>query len=217
TISGNITINSGSILENNNIIHVGGNWTNNGTYDAFGSGIYFDGSGTQYISGSTFGTLNINKPSGAAILTGDLNLSGNLIISSGTLDFQTYFIYRNTIGGFAYIADGATGMIGGNNGPSGFVTNTLGPASTVIYNGTGPQYVSTEGISFGNLIFTNAGTKTLITPLTANGNLTIDSGATVDASSYVITLNGNWINNGTFIPSASTLLATGTSKTISGN
>jgi len=217
TISGNVTINSGSILENNNVIHVGGNWTNHGTYDAFGSGIYFDGSGTQYISGSAFGTLNINKSSGTAILTGDLNLSGNLIISSGTLDFQTYFIYRNTIGGFASIADGATALIGGNNGPSGFATNTLGSASTLIYNGAAPQYVSTDGISFGNLIFTNAGTKTLVTPLVVNGNLTIDSSATLDGSSYAVTLNGNWINNGTFAPSTSTVMFTGVAKTISGN
>jgi hypothetical protein len=216
-ISGNVTLNSGSTFVNNNEIHVGGNWSNSGTYVAEGLGIFFDGSGTQNISTSTFGNLNINKPSGTAILNGDLIINGNLIVTSGTLDFQTYFITRNTIGGFASIADGATGIIGGNNGPSGFATHTLGAASTVIYNGAGPQYVSTEGISFGNLIFRNAGTKTLITPLTANGNLTIDSGATLDASSYVITLNGNWINNGAFVPSASTLLANGASKSISGD
>src|SRR6185503_884978 len=99
TISGNVTINSSGILENSNVIHVGGNWTNNGTYIAEGSGVFFDGGGTQYISASTFGTLNINKPSGTAILTGDLTISGNLIITSGTLDFQTYFINRNVPGG----------------------------------------------------------------------------------------------------------------------
>ena len=216
TISGNVTINSGTILENNNTIHVGGNWTNNGTYEAFGTGVYFDGSGTQYISGSTFGTLTINKPSGSAILTGDLNINGNLIVSSGTLDFQTYFIYRSTIGGLANIADGATAIIGGNNGPSGFATNTWGAASTVIFNGTGPQSLSFAGINFGHLTFSNAGTKTLFSAATVNGNLTIDSGVTFDASSYTITLNGDWINNGTFTPSTSTLLATGTSKSISG-
>ena len=217
TIAGNVTINSGAIFENNASIHVGGNWTNNGTYDAFGSGLYFDGSGTQNISASTFGNLNINKPSGTAILAGDLTITGNLIITSGTLDFQTFFIYRNTVGGFASIANGATGIISGNNGPSGFATNTLGAASTVIYNGTAPQFVSSEGITFGNLIFRNAGTKTLVTPLAVNGNLTIDSGATLDGSSYAITLNGNWVNNGTFTPSTSTLIAAGNSKSISGD
>lgn len=216
TISGNVTINSGSIFENNNVIHVGGNWANSGSYVADGSGIFFDGSGTQNISASTFGTLNINKPSGTAILTGDLNISGNLIVTSGTLDFQTYFIRRNVLGGFASIADAATGLIGGNNGPSGFATYTLGAASTVIYNGAGPQFVSSDGITFGNLIFRNAGTKTLVTPLALNGTLTIDSGATLDGSSYAITLNGNWVNNGTFTPSTSTVLFTGTAKNISG-
>src|SRR6185503_7988440 len=118
------------------------------------------------------------------------------IITSGTLDFQTYFITRNVTGGFASISDGATGIIGGNNGPANFATFTLGAASTVIYNGTTPQFISATGINFGNLVFSNAGTKTLISPVTANGNLTIGSGSTFDASSYVITLNGNWVNNG---------------------
>jgi hypothetical protein len=216
-ISGNVTINSGSTLTNNSEIHVGGNWANSGTFLAEGLGVFFDGSGTQNISASSFGNLNINKPAGTAILNGDLIISGNLIVTSGTLDFQTYFITRNTIGGFASIADGATGIIGGNNGPSGFATYTLGAASTVIYNGTSPQFISSAGISFGNLVFSNAGTKTLVTPLALNGNLTIDSGATLGASSYAITLNGNWINNGTFTPSTSTTLFTGTAKNISGN
>ncbi len=217
TIAGNVTINSGSIFQNNASIHVGGDWTNNGTYNGFGPGVYFDGSGTQNISASNFGNLNINKPSGTAILTGDLTITGNLIITSGTLDFKTFFIYRNTIGGFASIADGATGIIGGNNGPSGFATNTLGAASTVIYNGAAPQLVSSDGINFGHLIFRNAGTKTLATPLAVNGDLTIESGATLDGSSYAITLNGNWVNNGTFTSSTSTVLLTGTAKNISGN
>lgn len=217
TISGNVTINSGSIFDNSASIHVGGNWVNNGTFVAEGSGVFFDGSGTQYISASTFGTLNINKPSGTAILTGDLTISGDLIITSGTLDFQTYFINRNVTGGFASISDGATGVIGGNNGPANFATYTLGSASTVIYNGTTPQIISATGINFGNLVFSNAGTKTLVSPVTVNGNLTVDSGATFDASSYTMTLNGNWINNGTFIPSTSTLVAAGTSKSISGD
>jgi hypothetical protein len=217
TISGNVTINSGSTFENNGAIHVGGNWANSGTYLAEGFGVFFEGSGTQNISASAFGTLNINKPSGTAILTGELTVGGNLIITSGTLDLQTYSITRNSIGGFASIADGATGIIGGNNGPSGFASYTLGAASTVIYNGTDPQFISSEGINFGNLIFRNAGTKTLVTPLAVNGTLTIDSGATLDASSYAITLNGNWINNGTFTPSNSTAIFAGTIKSISGN
>src|SRR4029078_1840567 len=58
TISGNVTINPSGIFENDGVIHVGGNWSNNGAYEAFGAGVYFDGSGTQYISASDFGTLN---------------------------------------------------------------------------------------------------------------------------------------------------------------
>jgi hypothetical protein len=216
TTSGNVTINPGSTFENYGLLHIGGNWTNNGTYNPFGS-IFFDGTGTQNISASGFGNLNFNKPSGTAILNGDLAIGGDLVISSGTVDLQSYFIRRNSIGGSASIADGATGIIGGNNGPSGFATYALGAASTVKYNGTSAQFISSEGITFGNLIFTNAGTKTLITPLALTGNLTIDNGATLNGSSYAIALNGNWINNGSFVPATSTASFTGAAKTISGN
>jgi hypothetical protein len=217
TISGNFTINSGSIFENDHLIHVGGNWTNNGAYEAFGSGVYFDGSGTQYISGSNFGTLNINKPSGTAILTGDVTVSKDLVITSGTLDFQTYSIERNSLGGLASIADGATAIIGGLHGPAGFSNYTFGPASTIIINGTNPQPLLLNGMVLGNVIFSNAGTKTLLSSAVINGDLTINSGATFDASAYAITLNGNWINDGTFIPSTSTVIFAGTAKSISGN
>lgn len=216
SISGDVTIDAGSILQNNDSIYVGGNWANNGTYIPVGSSILFNGSGTQTISASNFGNFNISKPSGTAILTGDLTISGNLIITSGTLDFQTYFIYRDVVGGFSSIADGATGIIGGNNGPVNFSTNTLGAASTVIFNGADPQYLVFDNIIFGNLIFRNAGTKILSSDATINGNFTIDSGASFIAGSYTIALNGNWINNGTFTPSTGTVLFTGTSKSISG-
>ena len=104
--------------------------------------------------------------------------------------------------------------MGANNSPLNFTAGSLAASSTVIADGTGPQAI--VGESFGNLIFRNAGIKTLVSPITVNGNLTIESGSTFDGGSETLTLNGNWINNGTFTPSTSLVICSGSTKTISG-
>ena len=215
TIYGNTTISSGATFRNFLYLHPKGDWTNNGNYIATGASIYFDGSGTQYISASTFNNLNINKPVGSsAILTGNLVINGNLVISSGTLNIKTFNCNRSVPGGTVTLADPATLIVGANNLPLNFTAGSLSASSTVIADGTVPQ--SIFGESFGNLIFRNAGIKTLVSPLTVNGNLTIESGSTFDGGSETLTLNGNWINNGTFTPSTSLVICSGTTKTLSG-
>ena len=175
-----------------------GNWNNNGTYIPTGSSIFFDGSGTQTISASTFNNFNINKPVGtAAILTGNIVLNGDLTVTSGTFDIKTFDCNRSVQGGTLTLADSATFIVGANNSPLNFSNGTLANSSTVIANGTGPQFIF--GVTFGNLILRNAGVKTLVSPITVNGDFTIESGSNFDAGSQTITLNGNWINNGTFI------------------
>ena len=215
-VVGNVAISSGGIFKNFDTIRVGGNWANAGTYASVGSSIYFDGTGTQTISPTIFNNLFINKPVGtSAILTGNMTLHGNLTIMSGTLDLQTFSCNRTVMGGVADLRDAATIIIG-NLPPTNFTTYTLTPASTCILNGTGPQVLYLEGVATGNIIFRNAGSKTLITSMTVLGDLTIESGSNFDAGANTISINGNWINNGTFLPGTSTLLLTGTGKNISG-
>lgn len=217
TISGDVTIASGAIVLNiNGTLHIGGSWTNNGSYAANGSTIYFDGSGTQNISTGNFNNLIINKPVGSsAVLTGDLVINGDLTITSGTFNIKTFGCNRSVQGGTITIGDNATFIVSGNNAPTNFSNGSLSNTSTVIADGTIPQAIFGE--SFGNLIFRNGGVKTLVAPITVNGNLTIESGATFDAGSQTLTLNGNWINNGTFTPSSSTIVFSGAGKNISGN
>ena len=105
--------------------------------------------------------------------------------------------------------------MGGNNSPLNFLTNNHDIASTVIANGLSTQNIF--GVDFGNLIFRNGGPKILVSPIIIKGNLTIESGATFNGSAETLTLNGNWINSGTFAPSTGTVLWSGTSKTITGN
>jgi len=218
TIIGNVTVSSGATLRNSSILHIGGNWANSGTYDDAGTKIIFDGTGTQSISTSTFNNLEINKPVGSvAVLTGDVTLKGNLTGTSGTLDIKSFFFNRTVVGGTAIIGDAGTLIIAADNAPNKFANYALGTASTVIFNGTGTQHLLLPGVVYGNLIFRNTGLKILYTPITVNGDLTIETGAIFDGGSNTLTLNGHWVNNGTFTPSSSTVLCAGTSKNITGN
>lgn len=217
TIAGNVTISAGAIFQNFDTLHVGGNWINNGTYLAAGGNIFFDGTGAQSISPTTFNNLHINKASGTATLTGNVLVNGNLIVSAGTLDLQTYDCTRTSRGGFLSVSDGATVILGGNTADPNFSVLTYGIASTVIFNGINPQHLFLPGVSVGNLTFRNAGVKTLGSDIGVRGNLTIDNTSTFNGGTYTISLGGNWTNNGTFVPGTSTVLLQGTSKTINGN
>lgn len=215
-IAGNVTIAPGAFLNNNYILHVGGNWVNNGSFTATSASIYFDGSSTQTISATTFNNLNINKPVGTrAILTGNISIKGDLNLISGTFNIMGFDCNRTTQGGTITLADSATFIIGANNSPLNFSNGTLATSSTVIADGTGPQLIFGE--QFGNLIFRNAGLKTLVSPISVKGDLTIENGSSFDAGSQTLTLNGNWINSGTFTPSSSTIISTGTGKNVTGN
>ncbi len=216
TVYGNATIAGGALLTNYQFLHIKGNWYNNGTFNATGSKTYFDGTGTQTISSTTFNNFIVDKPVGSiAELTGNIAIKGDFTITSGTLDIKSYSCNRNTVGGTLTMANAATLLVAGNNLPANFSTTTIANASTVIFNGTSAQSLAAPG-SLGNVIFRNAGTKTLTAAMPVNGNLTIESGATLSAASYDITLNGNWVNSGTFTPSTGTLLLTGTTKTLTG-
>lgn len=217
-VTGNLTIGASGSVQNNYQLNVGGNWSNNGVYVGIGSSVYFDGAGAQNISATTFNNFIINKPVGTtATLTGNIVLNGDITVTSGTLDIQSFTANRSVLGGTATLANNGTIIIGANNPPINFSNYSVAPSSTVIFNGTVAQALLLPGISFGNLIFRNAGVKTLASSNTINGDLTIESGATLEGGSNTITLNGHWLNSGTFVPETSTVICAGTTKNISGN
>lgn len=220
SVTGNVMIAAGATLYNHKIIRVGGNWLNNGNYDSntTGTNVIFNGTGTQTISATTFNNLEFNKPVGSvAELTGDVILKGNLVGTSGTLDIKSFFFNRDVTGGSATMSDAATLVIAADNAPNKFSSYYLAPNSTVIFNGTGAQHLALPGITYGNLTFRNGGTKILYTGVTVNGKLLIESPAIFDGGANVINLYGDWQNNGTFIPSASTVIFAGSNKNVFGN
>ncbi len=229
----NLTINSGASLTMDPSIsfRVYGNWTNNGTFNAIGGDVTFPG--TSVISGSTttFFSLIIN---GNTTLGVNTTVQGNLQVA-GSLDLGAYTCNRTTNGWGINIT--GTLLIGGTNSfPSNYATHTFSPTSTVNYNGSN-QTVANE--SYGNLTLSGSGIKTLpastlnigkdftmsgTCTATAAGiincsyKVTLGSGTTFNAGSFIHTVGTDWVNNGgTFNAGTGTINFFGTSsQSISG-
>jgi hypothetical protein len=196
---------------------------------------------TLIISGTGTKTLAANL----LPLNSTTALTGNILVNCGTLDLASFTANRgNTVvGGELNVANGAFLKIGGStNFPSNYNLRTFALASTVEYNGIN-QTVSAQ--TYGNLIFSsgsgasvktmpataftiegnftsNIGTGTSVSftaasALTINGNVNLGVSTTFNGNSHSHTIRGNWVNNGTFTGSTSTVLFDGPSMAISGS
>lgn len=186
-----------SVTVTSGTIEVGGDWTFTGTFNRGTSAVTFNGTGSQSIVSTTFNNLTINKSSGIASITGTVTVAGTLTVSSGTFNLATYTCDRSTAGGTFSVSSGATVQLGANNFPLNYSTITLNSNSTIEYHGTIAQTVS-DITTYGNLLFSNSGTKNISTAITAAGNATINAGATLSiANGITFTVNGNMNNAGT--------------------
>jgi hypothetical protein len=169
--------------------------TNTHTSPLLEPDIIFDGIGTQTVSinntvsyfyaenliiGITNNpTINLTGTSlnGFGCYDGNVSINGTSI-----LDLGNHTINRNSSGGTFTLAENAilrlshnTGGRAGSNFPNNFSTYALSNSSVVEYYRAGNQTI--YGTTYGNIIITGTGTKTL--------------GANT-------TITGNWENNGTF-------------------
>lgn len=127
-------------------------------------------------------TLNANKTA----------LNGHLNILTGTLDLSSFTMNRAAAGGTLTLASGTTLRIGGTNTfPTNYTTHSINSGSTVDYDGTSQTVAnlnSSQG--YGNLLLNGSGTKTL--------------------PASVLTIFGDFENNGVI------LSTTGNTLTFSG-
>ncbi len=186
---------------------------------------------TLYITGSTTKTL-----------AGNTTVQNDLLITGGTLDLSGFTINRSTAGGTLALAGGTTLKIGGTNSfPTNYNTHLLATNSTVEYNG-GNQTIADE--DYGNLTLSSSSgaiVKTLpVTPLSVAGKFTgevsagnlsftaqntvsilgdmeLGSGVTFNGAGFSHTLEGDWINEGTYSGCSGTLLFNGVGATLSGS
>lgn len=130
----------------------------------------------------------------ASVFTNPLNVVNNITFNAGTLNSNNLNI-----------------SLGGNWLNNGG-TFTAGTAS-VTFNSTSSQSIfKSGGETFNHLVFNGSGAKSLAAPITANGNITINSGSNLDvsASNFSITAKGNFMNSGTYNSRSGNILFNGT-------
>ncbi|HKC69417.1 MAG TPA: T9SS type A sorting domain-containing protein, partial [Bacteroidia bacterium] len=126
--------------------------------------------------------FNANRTGGGGVFT--ISANGKLRLSGNT-------------GGAATSNAGTTSF------PLNYATLTLDPASTAEYYGATQNIYDVP--TYGNLTTTTAGTKTAGGNLSIAGNLTINAASTFAGSSYTHSLQGDFLNSGTFTAGTSTM------------
>jgi hypothetical protein len=108
TVNGNLTINSGSLVDDGNTIHILKNVENNATHSSSNGttgGMNFNGSAEQIMSGNgsgTFGNIIINNSGSKGIMmTDDSRINGQITFTSGYFYIDDYTL---TLGTSATIA-----------------------------------------------------------------------------------------------------------------
>ena len=238
TVSGNITLNSGTFNSNGFAVSMSGDYVNNGgQFTAGSSAITIAGTATQSIAGfSTTGLVTMTKTAGTATLQGNMSCVGITINGNGgTLNLGT---------GLSHATSAAVTLTNGTlNGGSSTLTvtsgnwiNNIGAAyfayssSTVVFNDqanaqsvTGSFYTNfynitvdkaSQTLSVGGT-FTSAGTLTVTSGTFSTGSLSYFANVILNGGSYTpggyITITGDWTNNGcTFTPGNNTITFNGT-------
>lgn len=155
----------------------------------------------QINSNFPVGNLLVNSANtNASLLTNSLSVINNVTINTGTLTTNAFALSlgRNWV----------------NNG------GTFAPGTgTVLFLGTLSQTIfKSGGETFNDISFTNSGTKTLLSAITAS-NVTINTGSNLDVNTTnnQVTVKGNLINSGTFNTQKGLVFLNGTlAQTIGG-
>jgi hypothetical protein len=232
-VAGNLTISSGSFdlssytanrtapggaltVSNGATLLIGGAGTLPSNYSTHSIGgtstINYSGTSQSVAalsSSQNYGYLTITG-SGTKTLAGNVGVVNDLTISSGIFDLGTNTCNRTAAGGILSVSSGATLKLGGSSGgvtgsnyPSNYSTNTL--SGTVEFSGVGAQTIPV--FSYTGLTFSNAGTKSINSSITATGTATINSGTPVSiASGATFWVKGSMTNAGTVTNSGTVLL-----------
>lgn len=170
------------------------------------STVEYNSSSAQTIAAVNYGNLVLSGAGAKTLSSSTTQICSNLTLS-GTA--STSAVVGLSIGGNVTLEAGTTfsagtftHTVGGNWSSQG--TFNAG-TSTIDFAGTNSGEVLSG--NFHLLTFSGSGAKTLVGDISVGSNLLISNNLT--ASSGTITLSGNWVNNGAFVPGTSTLLLNG--------
>jgi len=211
-VKGNVLISSGEIdaSSSNYAITVGGNFTNNGTFNQRSGLVTLNGNANQIIGGThslTFYNLTQKQASATdTVFLGEgITVSHNLADSGGVFDCQNYQIIGNNSGTFT-MASGTNMLLGSASSstnitfPTLFTTahTTLNSGSTISYLANTAQTISSTPTTYGNLTLGSGSNTTRKTPasspLAIAGNLNINANTTLVENTGTINLTGNLCN-----------------------
>ena len=200
--AGSLTQGTGSIL---NIGGTSGITTINATTNA--NTVNYNG-GSQTVHANNYSTLTLSGSGTKTLQSGTTSILANFNLS-GTASATA--VTGLTIGGNVSIGNGTTfagsnytHYVAGNWTKSGTFTAT---GSTIVFNGTGSQSIGAS--NFNHITISGSGTISATGALAVVGDLTISSN--LSAGSYNHSLQGNWVNNGTYTANTSTVSLNGSS------
>ena len=112
TVNGALTLTAGTLADGGNIIRVLGNVSNSATHSGSGK-IYLNGTTQHTISGSgagVFQNLELDNATGS-IFTAAQTVNGNLTLTTGIFEINSYLLTLNTNANVVVAAPSATKMI----------------------------------------------------------------------------------------------------------
>ncbi len=139
TVNGNIHIAAGTLDANNLNLTIGGNWTNDGTFNAGTGTVTFNGSSGQTLGGSAttpFNNLTINNSSGVTLdhaqqVNGTLTLTnGRLALGSNDLTLGTLATVSGSFDSSRMVVTDGTGALGKSYAAAGTFTFPIGDATS---------------------------------------------------------------------------------------
>ncbi|MCZ8069909.1 MAG: T9SS type A sorting domain-containing protein [Cytophagales bacterium] len=120
----NLTISGTGSLTAPATLNIAGNFTNNGSFNANGGVLIFNGSAPQTIGGSTVTSFYDVTTSNAVSLTSQQNLTGILTVSSNTFTTNNNLTLVSTASSDAMIGNSA-GTVSGNVTVQKYLNNTV--------------------------------------------------------------------------------------------
>ncbi len=204
-----ITINVGGTFQNaNRAIILAGNFTNNGTFS--GPGRMSFQNCTATISSAT--TLNFSTVANTGIIslinaTVNQAVGTTINLATGELDIFTGSTYNNngTVNVRLLKTSGSNNHLNNNAASTILLVSNYTPVAALsISNNITSNFILFNSITqipnltYGNLILQGSGTtKAALGVVTINGNLTNNSGVTMNMASFTLNLGGNVSNSGT--------------------
>lgn len=213
-MQGDVEILSGAVFNDGNATHTftGANWKGDGSYQGNGT-VTFGGGSHHYIYNSSFANMMFDG-TGRIYLYGNVNLTGDLYINQSINQFYAYDkLINNTTGSGTFTIEQSEyfHVKGTNNFPSNFSTYSIHASSYVYYSGAANQTIASH--SYGNLLLSNANTKSLAGDIVVKGYLDFST-ATLDVTTnnYTIEVQQDWRNSttGSFICRQGEVIFTGT-------